>query len=68
MDIFQILLAVLLTALYGVFGIGTMTLLRYQEKSFPKVLALVWFVVLIFAAIGAFDEPTFNDGVKWPRH
>ena len=44
------------TILYCVMGVGTITLVRLQNKKIPKLLAIVWWILLIFAAFGMVDK------------
>ena len=55
-----VFLSIFITALWCIFGVGTITLLRAQKisrlDSLPKVCAVAWPLFLALAAFGLFDE------------
>ena len=48
--IFAMLVTVIVVCIYGVLGVGTITLVREKRKDFPKILGLVWWAILMIAA------------------
>jgi len=51
-----ILITVIVVCIYGVLGVGTITLVREKRKEFPKILGIVWWVVLMIAAFAPVSE------------
>lgn len=49
-------IAVVATTFYLLCGIGTVTLIRNTEKTFPRVLVIGWPILLVLSAFGMFEE------------